>query len=169
MNIALIGCRGVGKTTVCRLLAKSLGKKFISTDEEIAKRTNLSADKFVNKYGKQKFHDLESDVIESISNFDECVFDTSNSIVLRNENIINLKKSSLVVLLTADLRTLIRRIKNSNASHLTKASYIEELKDFLQEYEYRHKKAADYTIDTSGLSPEEVCNLITHFIQMELQ
>ena len=158
MNIALIGCRGVGKTSIGRLLARDLDKKLISTDEEIEKKAKLSIDKLIKKYGKEKFRDIESDVVESISNFDECVFDTSNSIVLRNENIVNLKKSSLIILLTADVKT-----------YTTKICYINELKDFLQEHEYRYKRAADYTIDTTSLSPEEVCNLISHFIQMELQ
>lgn len=169
MNIALIGCRGVGKTSIGRLLARDLDKKLISTDEEIEKKAKLSIDKLIKKYGKEKFRDIESDVVESISNFDECVFDTSNSIVLRNENIVNLKKSSLIILLTADVKTLTSRIKNSMVPYTTKICYITELKDFLQEHEYRYKRAADYTIDTTSLSPEEVCNLISHFIQMELQ
>ena len=46
---------------------------------------------------------------------------------------------------------------------------IDELKDALQELESRYKRAADYAIDTSRLSPEEVCNLISHYIQMELK
>lgn len=167
MNIALIGYRGVGKTTICKLLARHLDKNVISIDEEIEKRTKLSADRLIKKYGEEKFRDIESDVVESISDFDECVFDTSNSVMLRNENIINLKKSSLIILLIADTKTLIGRIKNSRIPHTLKISCINELKDFM--HEHRYKRAADYIIDTSNLSPEEVCSLISHFIQMELQ
>ena len=148
MNIALIGFRGTGKTTIAKLLAKKLDKKLVSTDDEIVKKTKMSIAKFVQKYGWDRFRDIETDVIEKISDFDECVFDAGGGIVMRNENIINLKRSALIILLTADIKTI---------------------KNILQEREPRYKKAADYTIDTSRLSPEEACDLITHYIQMELQ
>lgn len=164
MNIALIGLRGTGKTAVARLLAKKLDKKLVSTDEEIAKKIG-SVPKFVRKYGLEKFREIESDVIESVSDFDDCIFDTGSGIVMRNENIINLKRSALIVLLTSDAKTMLSRLKNMQqlpSSH-------DELKLMLQEHESRYQKAADYTIDTSRLSPEEVCDLIIHYVQLELQ
>ena len=170
MNIALIGYRGTGKTTVSILLARNLNKKIISSDEEIEKRTKMSVTNFVKKYGWNQFREIESEVIEDISSLDECVFDTGGGIVMRNENIINLKKSSLIILLTADIKTITNRIKNSNVRPaLTKSNSIDEIKDTLQEREERYKKAADYAIDTSMLSPEDACNLITHYVNMELQ
>lgn len=170
MNIALIGFRGTGKTTIAKLLAKELDKKFISTDDEIVKKTKMSIQNFVKKYGWEKFREIESDVIENISDLDECVFDTGVGIVMRNENIINLKKNALVILLTADVKTITSRVKSSRESPaLTKKDSLEEVKDVFMEIESRYKKAADYTIDTSRLTPEEVCNLIVHYVQMELQ
>ena len=166
MNIALIGFSGTGKTTVARLLAKKLGKKFISTDDEIEKKAKTSISKFVKIYGLEKFFELESGVIENVSGLDECVFDTSGGIVIRNENIINLKKSALIVLLTADIRTIMNRARKSNPSA---KNNIDEIKNALQERESRYKNAADYAIDTSRLSPEETCDLISHYIQMELR
>lgn len=165
MNIALIGLRGTGKTAVARLLAKKLDKKLISTDEEITKKIG-SIPKFVRKYGLEKFRDIESDITESISDFDDCIFDTGSGIVMRNENIINLKKSALIVLLTTDARTIMDRLRNMQP--LAKG-YPDEIKHMLREHESRHQKAADYTIDTSRLSPEEVCDLIIHYVQLELQ
>ena len=164
MNISVTGFRGIGKTTVSRLLAEKLDKKLISTDEEIAKKTKLSPEKFVRKYGQEKFLDVETDVIEGICDFDECVFDTSSSIVARNENIINLKKNGLIVLITADSKTINSRQKTKQAK-----KNIEDVKSTLQVLESKYKKAADYTIDTSNLSPEEVCDLIIHYIAMELK
>ncbi len=169
MNIALIGFRGTGKTTVAKLLAKRLNKKFISTDEEIEKKTKTTIAKFVKKYGWDRFREVESEVIEKISDFDECIFDTGGGIVMRNENIINLKKTSLIILLNADVKSITDRLKKSKRPSLTKKNYIDEVKDVMQEREQRYKKAADYAIDTSNLSPEEVCDLITHYVQMELQ
>lgn len=169
MNIALIGFRGAGKTTISKLLAKSLGKKLISTDEEIAKKIRMSIPKFVKKSGWEKFREIESEVIESISDFDECVFDTGGGIVMRNENITNLKKSSIIILLTADIKTIAGRIKGSDRPALTASDCLTEIKEVMCEREERYKRAADYAIDTSRLSPQDVCELIVHYIQMEMQ
>ena len=163
MNIALIGYSGTGKTTIAKLLAKKLDKKLISTDDEIVKKTKMSVSQFVKKYGREKFLDLESEIIENVSGLDECVFDTKGDIVIRNENIINVKKSALIVMLTADTKTIMSRSKSS------KSSYIDETKGVLQEHEFKYEKAADYAIDTSRISPEEACHLISHYIQMELK
>lgn len=165
MNIALIGFRGTGKTAVARLLAKKLDRKLVSTDEEITKKIGGIL-KFVRKYGMEKFRDTESDVIEGISDFDDCIFDTGSGIVMRNENIINLKKSALIVLLATDARTIMSRLRNRQP--LAKG-YADEINHVLPEHESRYQKAADYTIDTSRLSPEEVCDLIIHYVQLELQ
>ena len=161
MNISLTGFSGTGKTAVSKLLARRLDKKLISTDEEITKRTKLSTGKFIQKYGWDKFRETESNVIEEIGELDDCIFDTGSGVVLRNENIVNLKKNGLVVLLTADINVAANRLK--------KQEKIEDTKSMLRECEDKHKRAADYTIDTSNLSPEEACDLIIHYVQMELQ
>ena len=170
MNIALIGFRGTGKTTLSRMLANKMDKKVISTDEEIKKRTKTSIDIFVKKEGWDRFRDIESEVIEYICDFDECIFDTGGGVVVRNENIINLKKNGLIVLLTADAKTITERLKKgSGRPALTKGNYIDEVNDVMRKREENYKKAADYIIDTSEISPEDACDLIMHYIRMELR
>ncbi len=163
MNIALTGFKGTEKSAICRLLAKKLDKKLISTYEEISKKTGIGIGKFVEKYGWNKFHDLASEVIETLSDLDDCVFYASCSDLIRNENVINIKKNSLIILLTADIK------KPARSGAKEKHDYAEEMKDFLPEHESRYKKSADYIIDTSSLSPEEVCDLIIHYVQTEVQ
>jgi len=170
MNIALIGFRGIGKTTIAKLLAKKLDKRLISTDEEVVKRIKTTIQKYIQKYGWNKFREVESEVIDIVSCSDECVFDTGVNIVMRNENIINLKKNALIIFLTADAKTITNRIKSINGiSTLIKFNYINEIKEIFHGHEHRYKNAADYTIDTSNLSPEEICDLIIHYVQMEMQ
>lgn len=170
MNVALVGFRGTGKTTIARLLAKKMSKKLISTDEEIVNKTKMSIANIVKRYGWDKFREMESEVIESVSDFEDCIFDTGGGIVMRNENVINLKKNALIVLLTADTKTITSRLRNSKSRPaLTNSNFIDEIGIVLKERESKYRKAADYTIDTSGMTPEEACDLIMHYVQMELQ
>src|SRR3989338_1541186 len=116
MNIAIIGFRGTGKTIISQLLARSLDKKLVSVDEEISKKASMSVPKLIKKHGWDRFRQIESEVVEGISELDDCVFDTSSGIVMRNENIINLKKNALVILLTAGLKTIMQRSESSITS-----------------------------------------------------
>lgn len=169
MNISLMGFGGTGKTVVSRLLAGRLEKRLISTDEELAKRARLSIDKLVKKYGWDKVLEMESEVIEELSNLDGCIFDTGSVTVLRNENIINLKRNGLIIFLTCSPKVIEMRIKEGQEkADFAKMNYIDKMEGVLDEWEGKHKRASDYTIDTSGLSPEEVCDLIAHYMQMEL-
>ena len=165
-----MGFRGTGKTTICKLLAKSLDKQLILTDEQIQKKINSTIPTYIKKYGWNKFRDVETDIIERLSDLDDCIFDISGDIVMRNENMINLKKNSIVVLLTADLKMIANRLNNKkDKTLLDKYDYVDELKEFFKERETRYQKSADYTIDTSSLSPEEVCELVMHYMQLEVQ
>ena len=170
MNIALIGYRGSGKTTICRLIAASMNKKLVSFDDEFQKRAKLSIDKFVAKYGWEKYREAEVNVIESMSDFDDCIFDTNSSILIRNENMINLKKTSLTVFLAADAKTILERIKSSKMLNSSqKENSVDEIKRFLEQYEEKCKKSADYIIDTSKMTPEQAHDLIVHYATAELK
>ena len=58
-NIVLVGFMGSGKTTIGKLLAKSLSWYFIDLDERIAEKTSMSVRSFYEKYGKKAFQEME--------------------------------------------------------------------------------------------------------------
>ncbi|MBI2650063.1 AAA family ATPase [Candidatus Woesearchaeota archaeon] len=169
MNIVITGFSGTGKTTVSRLLARKLDKRLISTDEEIAKIIGLSPEKIVRKYGWERLREAEAGAIEGISELDEYVLDAGCGIVLRNENIINLKRNGIIIFLTADVKAVAARLKRKEEkTDFTESNYIDKVKGALSEFEEKCRRAADYAIDTSSMTPEETCDLIAHYVQMEL-
>lgn len=157
MNIVLIGQRGAGKTEIGNLLSRKLGKKLISTREEVLKKIRF-IEKFIKTNGIEKFFEIESEIIEHLCSSDDCILDTSEEILLRNENINNLKSSGLIILLTADSKTIASRLKNRKPEL--------SLKEF-DTPESRFGQAADYVVDTSNIEPEEICDMILHYIGAE--
>ena len=54
-NIYLVGPMGVGKTTVGKALAKSLGMDFIDSDQQIEDRTGVSISTIFDIEGEEGF------------------------------------------------------------------------------------------------------------------
>ena len=62
--ILLTGLTASGKTTVGRILAKSLSADFIDLDERIAEKEGLSVRSFYEKYGKKVFQEIEEKTLK---------------------------------------------------------------------------------------------------------
>jgi shikimate kinase len=165
MNVVLTGFIGTGKTTIARLLASKTRKALVSTEDEITKMAKMKPGKFIEKNGENKFFELEAQVVEKISDFDDCIFDADYRILMKNENVISFKKTSIIVMLTADIKDVMERMKKKGSSWTKKS--MNELEASIKEYEARCSKIADYTIDSSQMSPEDACDLIAHYVQNE--
>ena len=59
-NIYLVGPMGVGKTTVGRSLAKSLGMEFVDSDQQIEERTGVSISTIFDIEGEAGFREREA-------------------------------------------------------------------------------------------------------------
>lgn len=62
-NIILIGFMGVGKTTVGQLIANKLDRPFIDIDDEIEKEYQMAITEIFQKYGEEKFRQIEKDMV----------------------------------------------------------------------------------------------------------
>ena len=168
-NIVLMGYRGSGKTYTARYLAKNLGRKIVSTDEEIEKKVGKISD-FVKNNGWKKFRDIESEVIESIDG-NNLIIDCGGGFVEREKNIRNLKKNGAIIWLKTSPEQIKERIKGSKErpSLTRKMSFLEEIGEVLQKRFPLYKKAEDYEIDTNNKSVEHVGNEILKLIKMKTE
>ena len=161
MNIVLIGYRGTGKTSVGRLLARKLNRKLLSTDKMIVKKAGISINKIVKKYGWKKFRYLESEAIKNINMLDVFVIDAGGGVILKDENIKSLNKNGIIVLLRANPKVIASRLKNSKKRpSLTNKTFIEEINNVLKQRREKYNKIADFSINTTNLNIEQVCNKI---------
>ena len=166
MNIVLIGYRGTGKTSVGKKLAGKLDRRFTGTDELIIQNAGMSIPKIVDNYGWDVFRNIESEVVKEVSKKDNWIIDTGGGVVLRRINVKNLKKKGMLILLKADIKTIINRIKHDKErpSLSGRKSFIEEVEEVLKQRSKKYEEAADYTIDTTILTIDQVTYRIIAFL-----
>lgn len=161
MNIILIGMRGSGKTAVGKMLAEKLGKKFIEMDEMIVQKVGMSIPEIVRKHGWDKFRDVEAELCREVAQLDDVVNATGGGVVVRRENIRELKKKGKLIWLEVSLDTLLKRIGDDpNRPSLTGKSQREDMEAVLKERRPIYEQAADYIIDTEDKTPDEITDVI---------
>jgi shikimate kinase len=162
MNIALIGYRGTGKSVVGELLAARLRMQCIGMDAEIVKRAGMSIPEIVEKYGWQKFREIESEKARELSGFDNIVIDAGGGVIERPENIEALKTNSRIFWLKASVDVIVSRIQGDTERPALTAgkTFTEEVTEVLERRIPKYKSAAQYEIDTDELTPEQVADRI---------
>ena len=111
-NIFLIGMMGAGKTTVGRLLANFLEKKFHDSDREIQKRTGVSIPLIFEIEGEAGFRKRETEMLSELVKTGNIVLATGGGAVLSAENREMLKRSGTVIYLRATIDDLWRRTRH---------------------------------------------------------
>jgi shikimate kinase len=162
-NIALIGFMSTGKTAVGKKLAKMLGKKYVSTDEYIVKKFRKPIKEIFEDYGEIKFREAEIDAIKKLSKLEGVVIDCGGGVVLNKINIDRLRESSLIILLTASPKVILKRLKKCKDEErplLKGENKLKKIKSLLAFRRPFYEMAADYKIDTSNLNVDEVVKKI---------
>ena len=105
-NIVLTGMPGSGKSTVGKLL-KIDGFEFIDTDAEIEKRCGCTIKELIETKGEKYFRDLETDVVRDVSSVGSRIISTGGGVILREENVLALKRNGKIFFIDADLNRLM--------------------------------------------------------------
>lgn len=105
-NCVLIAMPGAGKTTVGAAAAKLMGKAFVDTDEEIARRTGRTPAEIIRADGEDAFRVLESTVIAELSRQGGQVIATGGGAVTRGENMFRLRQNGVILFLDRALDQL---------------------------------------------------------------
>tara|TARA_B110000285_G_scaffold75361_1_gene86785 strand:- start:24 stop:548 length:525 start_codon:yes stop_codon:yes gene_type:complete len=144
-SIVLVGFMGAGKTTIGKLLAKSLGFSFIDTDEEIEKAEGISIAQIFEKKGEGYFRELESNFITNFS-LSKCIIATGGGMPCHEDNMLKLKVLGTVLFINTPYDSIIERIKlNQDSRPLLKLRLRNEKDELLSLFLKRQKiyKSAD--------------------------
>ena len=164
-NIILTGFMGTGKTVVGRILAKKMKKEFIDTDKIIEEREQNRIVWIFQVKGEKYFRKKEEEVIEEVSQKKDCVIATGGGAIVNEKNYRNLKKNGIIICLTAKPEIILERTSpiEDRPLLLNSEDVISTIKELMKRREPYYSKA-DYTIDTSDLTPEEVAEKIIEIV-----
>ncbi len=169
MNIALIGYRGTGKSAVSKILAENTGKSAISLDDEIVLFAGRSIPQIVEQHGWEHFRDLEQQITERFSAEDNLVIDCGGGVILREQNVTALKRNAVLIWLTASPSVIESRIASSTERPALVAgkTFLEEIEEVLTARTALYRSAADFSVDTDLLTPEQIATQILSRLQQD--
>lgn len=159
-NIVIVGFMGTGKTATARLLAKQLGLRYVSIDELIEKKEKRKIADIFDSCGEEYFRKVESDIIKDVSEESGIVIDAGGGAVIKEENIKNFKKNGVIICLAAVGGVILDRTKNEKHRPLLNVSNPKAKIEELQARRAKYYAKADFTIDTSDLTVDEVVEKI---------
>jgi shikimate kinase len=131
-------------------------------DKEIVKKAGMSIPEIVQKYGWQKFRNIESEQVKEIAGLDNIVIDTGGGVIERPENVQVLKANSHIFWLKASTDTIVSRIQeDTERPALSQGkTFIEEVREVLERRIPEYKRASQYEIDTDELTPDQIADRI---------
>lgn len=164
-NIYLIGYRAVGKTTIGKALAEKLKRPFVDADVELEKEQGRTIAEIVSAGGWKEFRRLEKELLTRLSLLDDHVIAPGGGAVMDPDNESCMKKTGLVVWLTATPETICQRLAEDSKTGdqrpaLTDKGVLEEVISVLDLRTPVYKNAADLIISTDNDKVELVCKRI---------
>ncbi len=165
MNLALIGYRGTGKTTIAAKLAARLGWNWVDLDVELEREAGQTIAQIFATEGETAFRERETQTLERFAAQQSYVLATGGGIVLKARNRELLAGLSAVLWLQAPANVLWQRIQadaatNERRPNLTARGGLAEVEQLLATRLPLYQQCATLMVDTCDRTPEEVVEAI---------
>lgn len=160
-NIFLVGLMGAGKSTVGRILARRLGKRFVDTDHEIEKRNGVIIPVIFEIEGEDGFRRREQEVLADLAQEKDLVLSTGGGIVLKPENREVLRNHGFVVYLNARPELLAERTKHDRTRPLLNVEDpLTRLRELYAVRDPLYREVAHAIVETGRGAPQQVVQAI---------
>ena len=158
---------GAGKSTVGKVLAKKLRRRFLDADHVIEDRCGVKIPVIFEMEGEEGFRKREAQVIRELTSEEDIVLATGGGAVLLPENRGALKNRGTVIYLHANPIELWHRTKGGEGRPLLRNGDAKKILENL--YTVRdplYREIADHVIETGKPSVNQLVN--TLIMQLEL-
>ncbi len=162
-NLVVTGFMGTGKTTVGRLLARTLEMPFFDLDHELELRAGQSISQLIAEGGEDEFRVLERAMLEMASLLSGAVIATGGGAVLSPQPFARLGSNAVVVVLWATPEELRSRLAASAPRPLLAGESSPSLERLMDDRRRAYTRAG-HSIDTTGQSVSQVVEEVAaHF------
>jgi shikimate kinase len=152
-NVFIIGMMGAGKSTVGRLLARRLRRRFVDSDREIELRCGVRIATIFEIEGEEGFRTREVQAIEQLTAEQGIVLATGGGAVLREENRRRLAEGGTVIYLHAKPEDLFERVRHDKSRPLLDtADPLARLRELYVQRDPLYRSIADLIVDTGTQS-----------------
>ncbi|MNO93639.1 Shikimate kinase [compost metagenome] len=158
-NIILIGMMGTGKSTIGKWLAQHLAYHLVDLDATLEAYEGCSIASIFSNHGEAYFRQAETDMLQKVLTSSKQVIATGGGAVLKQENCELMKQGGWVVALTAEVEDIVSRVQGDRSRPLLAGNAEERIRTILEERKSAYL-FADYTVDTSLFSVEQVGSMI---------
>ncbi|MBR1495275.1 MAG: shikimate kinase [Succiniclasticum sp.] len=156
-NIVLIGMPGCGKSTLGRYLAEILDRDFIDADPEIEKDAGKTIPELF-AVSEDCFREQETKTVKRLAGLQGKVLAMGGGVVLRRENIENLKKNGTIIFLDRSPGDIAGDVDTETRPLL--AAGRKRIYDLYAQREALYREAADVTVRNKGTLKETLQRLV---------
>lgn len=166
-NIFLVGPMGAGKTTIGRLVARSLSREFLDSDHEIEARTGADIPWIFDVEGESGFRRRERLAIDDLTQLKGVVLATGGGAVLDPDNRRHLGSRGMVVYLCTSVdQQLDRTRKDRNRPLLQTEDPRRRLEELMAMRDPLYREIADLVIETDGRTARSVASEIVRKLRL---
>lgn len=156
----------VGKSAVGKRLAEKLNRPFVDLDLAIERREQMTVQEIFATKGEPHFRKLEKELLREALAEHGRVVATGGGAVADEENLLLIKRDSLLVCLTAAPETILARAEAEGNKRplLAGTDKLQAIRTMLSAREAAYRQA-DLTVDSDRRSVDEVVEEIVRRIE----
>ena len=156
-HLILTGFMGSGKSSVGKVVAQLLGRRFIDLDAEIIARAGYSINDIFARDGEEAFREMESAKLEQILSAGEwVVLATGGGAVVAAQNRVLMHCRGVIINLVVTLEQVMSRLNGCSDRPLLNGNDAANSAITLMKQREQFYADADIRIDTDGKSVEDV-------------
>lgn len=146
-----------GKSSIGRILAKKLRRRFADTDRLVVGREGRAIAEIFRTDGEEYFREVETETLRSLAGSEDLVVATGGGIVTQPANLELLRKLGFVVWLRADEAVILERVlRNRNRPLVQTADPGATVRELYAKRLPLYEAAAQFCVNTSTLPHHNV-------------
>ncbi len=151
----LYGPPGTGKSTIGKLLSRSLNLSFIDLDRVIETNAGVSIPQIMEQQGETSFRDMETAALKALAVEKESIVALGGGALLRDGNRVFAESNGKVLLLMAELSTLLERLQSESGRRPLLTGGLKPKLTSLLEKRKEHYHSFPLMIHVDGKSAEQ--------------